>query len=70
MKEKMDSVKISKVDSVFEVELNGVRIKNVQDYKLTSSADGTTELELKMKISDAFMKFESSAGRTERTSSD
>lgn len=67
---KVDSIKISRLDSVFDIEINGILIENVSDYRVTSSAGGTTELELKLQINDAFMEFETSASRTEQTSSD
>lgn len=67
---KVNAIKISRMDSVFDVEINGILLENVSDYRLTSSADGTTELELKLNISGAFMEFGTSASQTERTSSD
>lgn len=54
---KIQSVKISKVDSVSSIEINGKRLEKVLDYKISSSAYGGTELELKLDISEAVMEF-------------
>lgn len=70
MRVKVDSVKISRLDSVFDIEINGMHLENIQDYKITSSADGVTELELKLDISGSFMEFWISASQKEQTSSD
>ncbi|EOS68025.1 hypothetical protein C818_04192 [Lachnospiraceae bacterium MD308] len=67
---KVNSIKISRLDSVFDVEINGILLENVSDYRVKSSADGTTELELKLNISGAFMEFGTSANQTKQTSSD
>lgn len=70
MRVKVDSVKISRLDSVFDIEINGMHLENIQDYKITSSADGVTELELKLDISGSFMEFWIPASQKEQTSSD
>lgn len=67
---KINSVKISRLDSVFDIEINGMHLENILDYKITSSADGVTELELKLDISGSFMEFGISASQKEQTSSD
>ena len=58
---KINSVKISRLDEISSIEINGESLEKVLDYKIISSADGTTELDLKIDISDTFMKFESLA---------
>lgn len=65
---KVESVKISRVDSVFDVEINGHLLEGVKDYKITSSAEETTELVLKIDIPNAFTEFETSAIQRKRTS--
>lgn len=64
------NVRIQKVDSVTEVMIDGNIVKNVADYKLTSSADGTTELVLKLVFKSNVTEFEMSATQEEQTSSD
>lgn len=65
---RIQSVKISRMDSISNIEINGKVLENVLDYKVESSADGTTELQLKIDISETFMEFEMSASQTEPTS--
>lgn len=65
---KIETVKISRVDSVTFIEINGERLERVLDYKISSSANGEAELDLKIDISEAFMEFATSASRIEPTS--
>lgn len=60
---KVETVKISRVDSVSSIEINGENLERVLDYKISSSANGKTELDLKIDISEAFMDFATSGGR-------
>ena len=60
---KIETVKISRVDSVAFVEINGERLERVLDYKISSSANGEAELDLKIDISEAFMEFATSGSR-------
>lgn len=62
------SIKISRLDEISNIEINGEPLERVLDYKVVSSADGTTELDLKIDISDTFMKFESLASQKGQTS--
>lgn len=64
----MSNVRIQKVDSVKEIVIDGNVIRNVSDYKLTSSADGTTELVLKLVFKSDITEFEMSATQEKRTS--
>lgn len=64
---KIETLKIEKVDSVTNIEINGKHLEHVLDYKFSSSAE-RTELELLIDISDAFMRFETSANQTKQTS--
>lgn len=64
----MSNVRIQKVDSVKEIVIDGNVIRNVADYKLTSSADGTTELVLKLVFKSDITEFEMSATQEKRTS--
>lgn len=65
---KIEIVKISRVDSVSHIEINGERLEKVLDYKISRAADGTAELDLKIDISETFMEFATSASRTRPTS--
>ena len=60
---KIETVKISRVDSVTFIEINGERLERVLDYKISSSANGDTELDLKIDISEAFMEFATSGSQ-------
>lgn len=60
---KVETVKISRVDSVAFVEINGERLERVLDYKISSSANGEAELDLKIDISEVFMEFATSGSR-------
>lgn len=66
----MNNVRIQKLDSISEVAIDGNIIRNVADYKLTSSADGTTELVLKLVFKSNVTEFEMSATQEEQTSLD
>lgn len=61
-------VKIERLDAITEVFIDGEEIKHVKDYKVTSSADGTTELVLKLVFKSDITKFEMSANQKEQTS--
>lgn len=61
---KITSVAISKVDSVSLIKINGEKLENVLDYKITSSAYGSTVLELKVDLSDSITEVESFVGQT------
>lgn len=65
---KIETVKISRVDSVTFIEINGECLERVLDYKISSSANGEAELDLKIDISEALMEFATSASRIEPTS--
>lgn len=65
---KIASLKISRVDSVSHIEINGERLEGVLNYKISSSGDGNAELEIKIDVSEAFMEFSMSASQTEPTS--
>lgn len=54
---KIESLKIHRIDNVYDVQINESNIERILDYKISSSADGTTELDLKIDISDAFIEF-------------
>ena len=62
---RIETVKISRVDSVSSIEINGEHLERVLDYKISSSANGEAELDLKIDISEAFMDFATSGGRIE-----
>lgn len=64
----MEMLAIKKVDSLFEVMIDGKRIDHIADYKITSSADGTTELVLKLVFDSDITEFVMSATQTEPTS--
>lgn len=59
---KIQSVKISKVDSVSVIEINGEKLEKVLDYKITSSAYGMTVLELKIDLADGITEVKSFPG--------
>jgi len=46
----MDCLKISKIESVYTVNINGKSIDDVSKYSLKTSSDGDTELNLTIKI--------------------
>lgn len=66
----MNNIRIHKLDSITEVEIDGNVIRGVADYKVTSSADGTTELVLKLVFKSNVTEFEMSATQEEQTSLD
>lgn len=68
MKVKIKSLNISRTDSISQISINGEPLEKVLDYRITSSADGNTELELKLDVSETFMIFGSSASQIEPTS--
>lgn len=41
-------------NDVIEVVVDGTKIRNVVDYKVTTSADGSTEVELKLKCKSLY----------------
>lgn len=61
-------IQIERIDSVMEVKINGNRIENVTNYKVTSSANGITELELKISFESESVKIETSTNQKEQTS--
>ncbi len=65
---KIKSLNISRTDSISQISINGEPLEKVLDYRITSSADGNTELELKLDVSETFMIFGSSASQIEPTS--
>lgn len=65
---KKHHIKIEKIDSVIGVVIDGNVINHVSDYKITSSADGTTELDLKLVFETDITKFETSAIQKKQTS--
>ena len=54
-------IKIEKLDSIIRVVIDENMIDHVSDYKITSSADGITELDLKLAFETDVTKFEMSA---------
>ena len=56
---KVKTLKITKLDNQSIIEINGEQLEKVLDYKITSSAYGTTELCLKIDIPDALIEFKS-----------
>lgn len=64
----MKIVSIKKVDALFEVMVDGKRIDHIKDYIVTSSADGTTELVLKLIFDSDITEFVMSANQIELTS--
>ena len=66
----MNNIRIHKLDSITEVEIDGNVIRGVADYKVTSSADGTTKLVLKLVFKSNVTEFEMSATQEEQTSLD
>jgi hypothetical protein len=61
-------IKIERIDSVIGVVVDGNMIDHVSDYKITNSADGTTELNLKFVFKSDVTKFETSAIQKQQTS--
>nr|WP_317379431.1 hypothetical protein [uncultured Faecalimonas sp.] len=61
-------VRIARLDSTIIVEIDGNRIKNVSNYKITSSANGETELELKISFESEFTEFEMLTNQKRQTS--
>lgn len=59
---------VERLGSVFEIKIDGRQIKNVSDYKITSSANGLTELELKLTFKGELAKFEMSASPESQSS--
>lgn len=54
-------ITVTKMESFFAVDIDGVEVKNVVDYKITNSAHGGTELELKIADASTVMEFVSTA---------
>lgn len=50
-------IKLQKIDNVHLVKIDGVEIKNVSDYEIKSSANGETEITLKLKLNDSIREF-------------
>ena len=46
-------IRIEKYDEVHAVSIAGQEIRNVVDYKITTSAKGNAEIVLKIKLSDS-----------------
>lgn len=67
---KKHHIKIEKIDSVIGVVIDENVINHVSDYKIASSADGTTELDLKLIFKSDVAKFEMSTTPKAQTSSD
>lgn len=61
---KIETVKISRVGSISNIEINGEPLERVLDYKISSSAHEKTELDLKIDISETFMDFATSGCKT------
>lgn len=59
---------IERLGSVFEINIDGCQIKNVSNYKIASSANGITELELKLTFKGELAKFEMSASPESQSS--
>ena len=47
-------ITIAQDNNVIAVCVDGVKITNVVDYKVTTSADGSTEVELKLKCTSRY----------------
>lgn len=60
---KVETVKISRSGNASSIEINGERLERVLDYKISSSANGEAELNLKIDISEAFMDFATSGSQ-------
>ena len=60
---KIETVKISRAGAVSSIEINGENLERVLDYKISSSANGKAELDLKIDISEAFMDFATSGSQ-------
>lgn len=56
---KIEDAKITHIDSRVFVELNGELLEGVKGYKITSSSEGAEELELKIDITGANIRYES-----------
>lgn len=48
---KVDTVTIEQIGEHFLVKLNDIPLEDVTQYKIKSSASGTTELEIRLRIS-------------------
>ncbi len=53
-------LRIGHIDDAIIFNINGVDISNVVDYKITTSAHGGTEVELKIKLDDNVTELASS----------
>ncbi len=51
------NIKITQIGKLFAVTIDGNTIQNVTDYKIISSAHGSTELELKIGIPSEITEF-------------
>lgn len=57
----MPYIRIEKIDSLLKISINENTIDHVADYKIVSSANGTTELDLKLIFKSNITQFEMSA---------
>ena len=53
-------IKISKIDNLHIVTINGKEIPNVEKYKISTSESGETEVELKIKADASIISVEMS----------
>ena len=51
-------VSVSKLDNYTAVVIDGKLIEGVEDYKIASSADGTTELTIHIKLNANIAKYD------------
>lgn len=51
-------VSVSKLDNCTALVIDGKIIKGVEDYKIVSSADGTTELTIHIKLNANIAKYD------------
>ncbi len=51
-------VSVSKLDNCTALVIDGKIIKGVEDYKIVSSADGTTELTIHIKLNADIAKYD------------
>lgn len=61
------NIHIKRIDSLIDVRINEIPIDGVYDYEIKNSADGTTELTLKMKLKSKITSFCESSSQKPKT---
>ena len=61
------NIHIKRIDSLIDVRINETPIDGVYDYEIKNSADGTTELTLKMKLKSKITSFCESSSQNPKT---